>query len=258
VCFAVDRKLQSSIPTSSVKLLRRFEINSGYNEILCQNLQLNKWTIKIYVWLSVVVYGISTMFMTMQFLVIGKMELQFLIYMPFTNCEELSGYLINLIFIGGLAVLAFVGFMTYDLLLITYAFQIKANVDILREKLLEFESYLQDKTQSVTNVSTHIRRQLEIGTQKAEEETRNDDEAKRKLIDFIKDYEQHLQYVKDIDRMQAPLTFVAMGAIGVSLCIGLFIITKVSILGGITAFGIYFFQMILPCAVGSMISIQVK
>jgi cobalamin biosynthesis Co2+ chelatase CbiK len=123
---------------------------------------------------------------------------------------------------------------------------VKSNVDVLIMKLEDFEGELKRDKELLKTVKWKIIKNYQ------------EKKINRKLIGFIEDYEKCVEYVNDFNSFQGKITFVSMCVNSVGLCTGLFIITKVSVAAGFTAIGIYFFQMFIPCVVGSMVIVQVS
>ncbi|KAG5670785.1 hypothetical protein PVAND_001025 [Polypedilum vanderplanki] len=246
--FIIYKELRTQIPINTLNILKTFEVNHRYNEILNKNLRLNELVIKIYILIAAFNYSFSSVISIYQLLVNGKYELQVLMYMPFINHEELYGYLFNYFFLFGVAFLAFVGLLSYDLLPITFSFHVKGHAEVLIEKLKEFEKDLKniknEKSENLSLTSKKISQKQKIS---------NKDKMK-KLINFIKEYELYVDYVKDLNKCQYINSFISTGIMSIALCSAVYIMTKVSISSGLSIAGGYVFEMILPCAYGTLVA----
>ncbi|KAG5670786.1 hypothetical protein PVAND_001026 [Polypedilum vanderplanki] len=251
-CYAIFREFQQNISINTSNILKAFEVNLRYSEILNKNLRQHELVIKIYVVISLINYMFSSIFSVYKFLVNGKYELQVLIYMSFINHEELYGYLFNFFFQCGLAFLAFDGILNYDLFPIMYSFHVKGHAEVLIEKLKEFENDLKNiknsKTANIPLISKKNSRKQKISNY----------DAKEKLINFFKEYELYAKYVKEFNKYQYINSFVSTGILSVALCFGLYVMTKVSFSSGLTVAGCYILEMILPCAYGTLVANQNK
>ncbi|KAG5670675.1 hypothetical protein PVAND_000923 [Polypedilum vanderplanki] len=249
ICYAFERELQSHIPVISLKIIQRYEENHRFSELLHKNLDQNKKVVKTYIFISTFLFGITAIVLSLQIILTGKLQQQALVYLPYLDHENAIGYFINFVFLCGISILGFLGFMPYDLFLIIYGFTVKGHADILIEMLKEFENDIKSETDENLII-------LPSTSNETFQELRNTQNDFKKLLNFIKEYELYWNYVNEFNCFQSIISFISIGVIAVALCISLYMITKISFVTGISASGIYVCQMILPCVVGAMITNQ--
>jgi hypothetical protein len=259
VCFAIERDLQWSVTEYSVKLLTLYETDHRYEKLLSDTLKTNQLFIKLYVVISFVVYNIPNAVMVLQYLLTGKMELQTVIYLPHTDIKNRRDYLINLIIMSGLCEVFFFALMTYDILLFIYSFQVTVNVEILSLKIKELEKNLkEDADQEKVSVKLPVATPKLMKNFKAKNKIKHETKITKKLVEFIKEYEEYSGFVTIINKLQYPISFVSISVNAIWLCIGLFFMTKITFAIGFSGFVLYLFQLFIPCVTGTMVNIQVS
>lgn len=237
-------------------------------------------SIMIYIRFAAFIYNLPTMALFSQYLLTGEMKLQTLIYLPYTDPKEVFGFFVNFSMIAVMAMLAFYGFVTHDTTFLLYGFQASVHCDILtwklsvvEEELMKLSEFKKNRAKILdkllaskpNNLLYHTTSKVNVSCDsnklpdfKIIQQDEIEDEIRRKILEFIAVHKDYTQFVKDLHDFNSIPSFATMATNTLSLCLSIFTILQVSMSVGFTAVVIFFFQLAIPCFVGSVVKHQVS
>jgi hypothetical protein len=228
--------------------------------ILMKTLKNATRTFKGYMVISFVMY--HTPVITSLIVSLWKRDfiMAFCVYVPFTDPETLYGFVLNMILHIFATFLFYVLFMMRDGHMIYWPLQLFAMTDMFALKMRTFGEQLSEfhkaqeslkddagpSTSRLQNIQKRvvmmIRRQKEL--QKLESQ----------FITLIKDFEVYNSFIETCISYGRFAIFLALSANSAAIGLALLYIKLVSIPIGVALAAIFFFQVLIPCMIGAVVS----
>jgi hypothetical protein len=229
---------------------KKFQIHQKYLEVLTMRLRFIELLQKSFIYLSMFLYNAPWIFTLTQFLFTGFKQLPSLMYFPYVDRTTVVGYFINFTVIALLEMLAFFGFITHDAVFLLYGCQAGVHVEVLVMKLKELEEAFAESKKGMKVAGPAHQQQFKQQKAKAA--------FHKQFIEYIKLYGEYREFLHDLGYFNSLPSFAAMSVSTVALCISSFITSQVSIVVGVPVSMLFFFQLAIPCIVGTMVTHQVS
>lgn len=266
-----------------MKLYEESEENPTEQLTLASRLQSTERLVKSFIVLNFAAFMLGTTFMLIRFLITGRSDFMTPSFLPWIDKETTLGYLMNAPLQILLCLFAFLALTSHDANCFFYGCQTVVFVDILEIKLnaltelvtenaklsngdkfqhnynyVNTKEVLDRIVQNDNKIPTVRGRGINIPTFNGDEIKRmTNDEIRKlliKIIDDQLDYAEFVSYVADFIRSGA---FAAIAFNSVSLCFWILQGFLGSYVKAVAGFMILFFQIFIPCTIGTLMAHQV-
>lgn len=170
------------------------------------------------------------------FFVFRKIEVISPIYLPYTNLTSDWGFLLNLSILMVLCIMGFLGFSTHDATFLLYGYQSVAYVEILKIKLSELSSMI-EQNKLIKNDSKDLM-------------------IKNYLKEIIKLHQDYQDYRANMIDFASIPSFTSISLNVLAICFSIVCALKISFVPGIAGTVGFFIQIAIPCFVGHLITVQ--
>jgi hypothetical protein len=243
----------------ALKFFEKEEKNEVHRQLLDTTIDTAFLTLKWYLIVSSIIYHVPII--TALLVSLWKQEYILAInaHMPFTNPQTLFGYILNMVLQLMGSTMIFVIFMLKDVHLMIYPLQITTMVEIFGLKLDQLAQQLKECKKQKSSRPSNSRVQNEAERMMIEFECKKKLEIMElQFIVLIKEFEVYDHFITNILTYISATAFVNLSTNSVGIGLLLLEICLVSIPIGLALVSIILFQVLLCCAVGTLVSTQNK
>ncbi|KAG5684824.1 hypothetical protein PVAND_014036 [Polypedilum vanderplanki] len=216
-------------------------------------------TLNIYLIISFMFYNIHTITSFIVSYIKGEFIMSFNIYFPYIDQNTLYGYFFNMSILTIAGVLFWFLVGSRECHFIFYSMQVISMVNILRKKFENFDKKIKKLHEIVENQSGSSDQQFQSIIAKVISENRVKMKVatfEKEIIHLINEFEVLEQYKQHCFKYNKNVSFIALSANSIAIGLSLLYTRLVSIAIGLSLALLFFFQVLLYCLVGAIVSEQ--
>jgi hypothetical protein len=187
----------------------------------------------------------------------------FCFHMPFMDPNKLLGFLVNNIILTFGSTIIYTIIMMTDMNMVYYPLQTPAMVDVFSskmksfgKKLGEFNESAETKVEVIAGPSTSRMNNAADGIRRDIRRKKQLEKIESELITLIKEYEVYNKYVEINFTFRKLHMFTQLSTNSIAIGIAFLYMKLVSIPIGVSLAVILFFQVLIPCVIGTVMNTQ--
>jgi hypothetical protein len=185
----------------------------------------------------------------------------FCVYLPFIDPNTLFGFLLNTTIITFASTSVYICFMLIDMNMVYFPLQTLAMVDVFASKMKIFGEKLSEfnKNEEVEVIAGPSTSRMTNAAKRLNHETRCQKQLEKiegQFIALIKEYEVYNTYIDLCITFRRLVMFSQLSTNAVAIGIAFLYIKLVSIPIGAAIIAILFFQVLIPCVIGTVVNTQ--